>query len=451
MLHVSIKSIIDFFRSILAKFFNIFLAIWKALLYNDNILVQEKKTTSAVNEIRFDFLDGFRGLCAFTVIVGHSNGLSRNINYNNTLFQHMNAGGALVQSIAMPGFFLLSSFLLTFRLMNDLLQVDALAKNYNVLKIISKYFIRRFFRIYLPFVFYCTCIKYSPKMLGIIFPYHISDWFKLVSLTFDISDPNHLWTIPLEINYYFFIPLICLTYLLVYKTSKKLLYAFLTFCIYMSYFHLEHNLFYYFPKNPFVFDPYNVRAPTFSVFLCGSLLAFTYLTYENELLPKRACKWLISSRIFQILLNLPTISLILYCFRSEYLRADEAGEYRYMYWYKGAFVWSIVILLLLLSSNEFSIGRMFFNIKLMKNFGIYSYGIYLWHPTAIKMTERLNFDHKFINAKNAYEYFFVIALLSYLLGYFFYVFFEKSMIRIATYLCQSSYLRISKNDNSLPH
>jgi len=288
-------------------------------------------------------------------------------------------------------------------------------------------------------------------MLGVIFPYKISDWFKLVSLTFSLGDPNHLWTIPLEISYYFVIPLICLTFLLVYKTSKKLWYALLTFCIYLSYFYLEHDLFYYFPQNPFVHDPHNFRAPTFSIFLCGSLLAFIYLTYENELLPKTACNWVISSRVFQILLNLPAISLILYCFRSEYLRADETGEHRYMFWYKGAFVWSIVILLLLLSSNEFSIGRMFFNVKLMKKFGTYSYGIYLWHPTAIKMTQRLNFDYKLINAKNAYEYYFFIALISYLLGYFFYVLIERNMIRIATYLCQSSYLRISKNDKSLPH
>ena len=76
---------------------------WSISIYtcvnNHNISLQEKKVKSAANEIRFDFLEGFRGLCAFTVIVGHSNGLSGNINYNNTIFQHMNAGGALVQSI----------------------------------------------------------------------------------------------------------------------------------------------------------------------------------------------------------------------------------------------------------------------------------------------------------------------------------------------------------------
>ena len=82
----------------------------------------------------FDFLDGFRGLCAFIVIVIHAVDNSPNINYTNTIFRHMYINGSLVQAIAMPGFFLLSSFLLTYRLTVEL--NEELTGKFDKLKII---------------------------------------------------------------------------------------------------------------------------------------------------------------------------------------------------------------------------------------------------------------------------------------------------------------------------
>jgi len=398
--------------------------------------------------VHFDFLDGFRGLCAFIVIVIHSLGASPQIDYKNTLIQHMCINGTLTQAIAMPGFFLLSSFLLTYRLMSELLLVDSIFLDSS--KLIVKYFIRRFFRIYLPFVIFCACIKYSPKKWGKILIYDdIPIFSELVWLSFNIGGNNHLWTIPLEINYYFFIPFICMSYLLIYRLSRKVLYVILFACIYLSIKHFQHNMLSYMPKNPFINNLNDMRAPTFSTFLCGSLLAFTYLTFENLCSNTCLFKWVISSRLFQILLNLPTISLIIYGFRSEYLQDHKGGDGRYLYWYKGAYFWSITIFVLLLSQNEYNLGRMFFNMSLMKKFGIYSYGIYLWHPVAIKLTERINLEYKLIRFKNPYEYFGVICVLSFLFGLVFYYLIEKNMIRIASYLCKRSCLKSSKRNNNL--
>jgi len=440
LIKIKLVTLVDLFRQSMTKFFSA----------NNNQNAQQKPSTEAapstdlklmpvsVNQIRFDFLDGFRGLCAFCIIVVHSAGGVEY--YKNTIMGHMTVSGGFTQSVAIPGFFLLSSFLLTYRLTHELIE-NTLIKN-DCFKIISKYFIRRFFRIYLPFVFYCTCVKWSPSNLGANHFY--PEWSKLVTLTFNMGDFNHLWTIPIEINYYFFIPIISMTYLALYRTNRRVLYVLLIVFVFMAYRHLNHNLLFHFPRNPFVLNLNDFRAPTFSVFLCGSLLAFLYLTYEKDLSETKLCKKIISSRVFQMLLNLVSISMIIYCFRSEYLSNNHGGEGNYIYWYKAGFYWSITLFLLLLSTNEYSYGRMFFNINLMKKFGIYSYGIYLWHPTAIKFADRIKLEYKLIHFKNAYEYFLLIVFLAFSLGYLFFVVIENNMIRIANHLCKSSYLRSHK-------
>ena len=157
LIKIKLVTVVDLFRQSMTKFFSA----------NNSQNAQQKPSTEAVpstdlklmpvsvNQIRFDFLDGFRGLCAFCIIVVHSAGGVEY--YKNTIMGHMTVSGGFTQSVAIPGFFLLSSFLLTYRLTHELIE-NTLIKN-DCFKIISKYFIRRFFRIYIPFVFYCTCVK----------------------------------------------------------------------------------------------------------------------------------------------------------------------------------------------------------------------------------------------------------------------------------------------------
>jgi peptidoglycan/LPS O-acetylase OafA/YrhL len=143
----------------------------------------------------------------------------------------------------------------------------------------------------------------------------------------NIGGNNHLWTIPIEINYYFFIPFICMIYLCLYRASKKLFYALLIACLGLSVYHFDHDLFSKFPRNPFVVNLNDFRAPWFATFLCGSLLAFTYLTLDNGVLHFNLCKWIISTRVAQLLLNLTTGALIVYAFRSEYLSDNEGAQW----------------------------------------------------------------------------------------------------------------------------
>ena len=80
--------------------------------------------------------------------------------------------------------------------------------------VISKYFIRRFFRIYSLYVAFCSIIKFYPKF-GNHPAWRHGEWTHLVTL--NRPGYSHLWTIAPEIKYYFFIPLFTL---FIYKTGK---------------------------------------------------------------------------------------------------------------------------------------------------------------------------------------------------------------------------------------
>ena len=153
------------------------------------------------NEIlkRFDILDGFRGILAITVVFQHTD-------------QHFQFGGEyklikyLGYSFAVPSFFALSSFLLTYKLYSQLILSNG---SFNSVKeIILKYLIRRFFRIYIPYFIYCSFIKAGFSKVETYPGYEFSTWYNLVTLK--NTGKNHLWTVPPEAKLCLFIPLFSL-------------------------------------------------------------------------------------------------------------------------------------------------------------------------------------------------------------------------------------------------
>lgn len=106
--------------------------------------------------IHFKFLDAFRGMMALFIVVNHSSG---HLGYTDDFARiiiHLTSG------LGMSGFFLLSSFLLTYRLYDEMDKIASVNyKQYTL--VIGKYFIRRFMRIYLVYFVYCTffCFVYA--------------------------------------------------------------------------------------------------------------------------------------------------------------------------------------------------------------------------------------------------------------------------------------------------
>ena len=173
---------------------------------------------------RLELLDGYRGFLAIIVVLNHI------ITYIETaktrgdwvIFYPMGS------TIGVPGFFILSSFLLTYRLLVDFTKAESL--RLCLLKAIQ-YIIRRVFRVYLVFIIYWTLVHYGPpifkgyyiqeKKLGYA-EYSTGLWLN-ASL-----GPNHLWTIPFEIGYYFYIPMLSFV---IAKLGKYWIHACILFAI----------------------------------------------------------------------------------------------------------------------------------------------------------------------------------------------------------------------------
>lgn len=120
------------------------------------------------------------------------------------------------QKYGISGFFLLSSFLLTYRLIKDFYK-----PNSNIILCVLQYFIRRFFRIYVVVVLFTIAAVHGP---------HFFEGFQIgaflgVKPILLLQYPGHtvLWTICPEIRYYFVIPFICLIFYSM-KCLKPLLF-----------------------------------------------------------------------------------------------------------------------------------------------------------------------------------------------------------------------------------
>lgn len=108
----------------------------------------------------FKFLDAYRGLMCLMVVVTHS---SHSIRYDQKSREFISVFVRLVGKCGLAGFFLLSSFLLTYRLCDELEKTPLRSKQTAL--IISKYFIRRFMRIYVVYFVYCTLFTVLPFLL----------------------------------------------------------------------------------------------------------------------------------------------------------------------------------------------------------------------------------------------------------------------------------------------
>jgi peptidoglycan/LPS O-acetylase OafA/YrhL len=108
---------------------------------------------------KLEFLDGYRGFLANIVLINHIINHTESVQKQVGDYSIFKKTGAY---IGVPGFFVLSAFLLTYRLMVDF---DAAStRNRAILKTLQ-YAIRRFFRIYLVFIVFWTLCHYGPSVV----------------------------------------------------------------------------------------------------------------------------------------------------------------------------------------------------------------------------------------------------------------------------------------------
>ncbi|ETL94111.1 hypothetical protein L917_07861 [Phytophthora nicotianae] len=162
----------------------------------------EKASKTAAAPTRILFLDGVRGLAALLVVTQHS----------HEYMQDLNLGACAVDA-----FFVLSSFLLTMLFMKKSMKLLARSATYRKWAFtLVDYFSRRFFRIYPLFALVAIVLWILPDDVkrGLYRIEKPKDFSLVKVLTFDFDQRFFVfWTLPLEISYYFFIPIFVLAVL----------------------------------------------------------------------------------------------------------------------------------------------------------------------------------------------------------------------------------------------
>lgn len=213
---------------------------------------------------RFDFLDGYRGSLALIVVISHS--------YNGIDCRILRTLAFGSQKYAVSGFFLLSSFLLTYRLLKDLYR-----ENSNKILSILHYFIRRFFRIYVVYILFACLVIYGPRFFAGYSYGHYTHIFQIMALGF--PGTTHLWTIPPEIKYYFLIPVICASF----YSMRRLAPLFFAACLAWNAYDQLYNAFSL--KSDDVVNwsqhPHDLKGH-FAVFFIGSTFAMGFFLTERS-------------------------------------------------------------------------------------------------------------------------------------------------------------------------
>ena len=119
--------------------------------------------------------------------------------------------------IGVPGFFVLSAFLLTYHLQEELTKTKCYVNCYLLLLI--KYGVKRFFRVYIPFAIVCFLVKAWPQWFTLTSDSHGSF---LEMITFTNLGTNLFWTMPVEMEFYLYIPVIAVVaHLVIFNMHTK--------------------------------------------------------------------------------------------------------------------------------------------------------------------------------------------------------------------------------------
>ena len=336
------------------------------------------------NARTFLFLDSIRGMCALVVMIAHASEKLKGIKTNGILRQHDNFFNSFISFLryfshgfAVNVFFILSSFLLTYRLLNDYSRITPPMSIQKLSLCAVKFIIRRFFRVYMPFFVFATAVTLSPKYAGGEWPYE--SWLKMVTL--DNVGFNQLWTISPEIKYYFFIPVICLPS--IWPKFNKSCLIMITILTLINIVNMRTNIF----DVKYGDDLENQRLWSdnnenfkfcFQYFLNGSLMAFSLFYLENYC---RCYSLLVDILNYKgFLVNIVSFLLVV---AGVYFDDKKCvvNYCRENLWFKSHYpianlVWSLHIFLLIISNEKSYLRNVLEQSFFLKETGKLSFGKY---------------------------------------------------------------------------
>lgn len=343
---------------------------------------------------RFEYFDSFRGILCISVIVFHQ-GLEA-FTFNGFNFGVM-------------GFFILSSFLLSFRLIKQYESATSVDK---IIQITINYAIIRLFRIYFPYLIFCSFEKYYLNEKSVI--KENDTMFDLIILK-HWNRTTHLWTMPVEIRYYFLIPFIAILFSRIHNVRLIGWIIFLINLIFLVSIR-RFGLFRILENHELTrFDRY------LPVFMAGSTLALLYFNLERTKIIEKLTKF----KVYNYILTLISLILFILITRSHA-------------WYKtykdDAYVYSagiaLFMLLLLVSPSNY-VAQYLSNDLILKIFGKFSYGTYLFHINVQKNQSKFPF-RRYLTVTTDFTA--VNLLISLFFGVLFYYSVENNLMIVSKYV-----------------
>lgn len=306
--------------------------------------------------LQIDALDGVRGLAVLIVLFGHFSIQGMD------LLPGLDFSG--VGKVGVWLFFVLSAFLLTRPFLLHPTK-DLYDRNTWI-----HYFARRFLRIFPLYSFMLVVSYLSTTFTGLGIPFSISG-AELISHLFLQAGKSILWSIPPEFVFYFFLPLVALTFIAVKRNVAS---AFALIVIGGA---LSTALW---PASLAVCSAF-ILGPYLPIFFLGSLSALTHTVLEKKGAAGGMFRYAFEAMAWMALLVVgATVPAV---FNSLFRRQVPIEYFHGEVIFFGV-VWS-VFLLGVLQGTGFC-GRIF-RLKPLRYLGLISFSVYLWHWSIIKIVK----------------------------------------------------------------
>lgn len=335
---------------------------------------------------QIEALNGIRGFAVLLVLLSHAS------NDHIVFLKGVSFSGAGRYGVFL--FFVLSAFLLT----GQFLDLDADGRNIG--EVLKRYFYRRFIRIY-P-LFTVTLILYYILYTKGLLIIPITGEMIVQSLLL-VDAAGLFWTVPVEFQYYFILPLVALV--IKKKQLSVVLIVGILFCLIWTYF---------FPPKYI-----NNVIPFLPIFIIGSLAAIVHRTLDAQ---NRQRKNPLRNRMYNIISLLFMISFFIFipsCF--NVLFSSNVGRT----FFHNQFVFfaflSAGLILMTLASN--GAVRMLMESKFFVFWGKVSFSAYLGHKIVLALMLELRFLPS--SAK-----FFLFFLFTALFSFLSYRFFERPLAKM---------------------
>ena len=342
----------------------------------NHLIFGEKKR----HRLQLDVLDGVRGLAVFFVLFSHGSGKGL------ILFPDLVFAGEGSGQLGVYLFFSLSAFLLTRGLIR---QRDTDLKSP---KLWLDYFVRRILRIY-PLFTAMLILIWLGNQLGVpttFVDFGLQDLWNHLTLQ---EGWHHLWTIGVEVRYYFFLPIFVLTFVFILHRNIWILTILVFALLALSSI--------YFPGLP---EEYTYLK-FFAIFLAGSYFAVINERYQvsGKKIPKRLLQivGLISFAI--MLIAMPVTYKMFFGTGHNWIRVQYFPYWGLLF---GAFIFICI--------NEQDVITRIFSHKSIRYIGIISFSMYLWHWFTLHWVVESPF-HRIINMILFYSSTILISTITYLI------------------------------------